>query len=103
MTRWEDYVAFSNGGVEMASMKVTINGTNKNPFIRLGLTCNPFPQLGEYSLDAGEHPVNLLASTQIVSTSQIQSILKGFTPEFVNLCCHKFAPDEVVEFTVHWR
>ena len=87
----------------MPSMKVIINGTNKSVFAGLGLTCNPFPQIGKYETDSRERRIKLLSSTQIVSTSQIQSILKGFTPEFVNLCCHKFTPDEVVELTVHWR
>ena len=38
-------------------LKVRLNGTDTNPFHRLGVTQNPFPQIASY--EHGEHCLHL--------------------------------------------
>lgn len=35
----------------MPTLKISLNGTDSNPWHKLGLTQNPFPQLARYETD----------------------------------------------------
>lgn len=71
------------------TLKVTLNGTDTNPFHAMGLTQRPFPQLGKAEYDAQERILNRLAAEPIPDVGYRRKTLTdaGFSPEFVDLCC----------------
>lgn len=83
-------------------MRITVrlNGTATNPYHRMGLTRNPFPQIGLAEYDAAERALAALAADPIPDTDHIRRVLAGFSPEFVDVCCLKYRPGEMVVFAV---
>ena len=85
-------------------LRVTLNGTDKNPWHRMGLKQNPFPQLGKAEYDAACLRLAALGGDPIPNVQHIKDWLKGyFSDEFIKLCCKNFKPGEIVRFTVHWK
>lgn len=85
--------------------KVSLNGTDENPFHKFGLKCNPFPQIGRAEFDSAERRVRILGGDPIPHDTYeeyIRTVLRGFTKEFVDLCVEKFRPGEYVEFVVEF-
>lgn len=82
---------------------VSLNGTNENPYHKWGLTQNPFPQIGKYEYDRYEEIVRSLGGDPIPDTDYIRKKLKGFHPDFIELCCNKFIKGEYVSFTVYFN
>lgn len=82
-------------------LKVTLNGTAENPWHRMGLTQNPFPQIGHAEYDAAERRLNKLGGDPIKDVQQIRDTLQGyFTDDFIELCCAQFKPGEMVHFQI---
>lgn len=87
----------------MPKLEVTLNGTDENPYHKLGLRCNPFTQLAQYGTDAGELKLNELAADPIPDVDYIRRKLMGyFKKEFIEYCCNKFKKGEMVTFVVEW-
>jgi len=85
---------------EAVTMTVTINGTDVNPWHRLGLRANPFPQTGIAELAAGERILASLDADPIRSTADIQQRLAGCSRELVDLCVSQWRPGERVSFAI---
>lgn len=83
---------------KLIEFKVVLNGTYENPYHKLGLEMNPFPQIGDSRFD--ETPIKILAATPILNAAHIRKVLKGFDKEFVTECCKRFKKGERVEFAV---
>ncbi len=81
-------------------LEVRLNGTDTNPFHQYGLKQNPFPQLGKYEYDSHCLQVQKLGAHPIPNADYIRETLKGFSQEFVELCCHMFQKGKMVKFTV---
>ena len=81
-------------------LKVTLNGTDRNPYARWGLKQNPFPQLGRAEFYQAEMTINSLAAEPIKDEADLRKRLRGFTGEFVNLCARNFKPGTTVSFYV---
>lgn len=81
-------------------LRVTINGTDENPWSKMGLRQNPFPQLGIAEYDRAEAMVASLDGDPVKSEQDIRDRLKGFTEEFVQCCIDRYQPGERVQFTV---
>jgi hypothetical protein len=81
-------------------LKVELNGTNENPYNVFGLTQNPFPQIAK--MEYMHHCLNLqkLGGEPIPNVEYIREVLKGWSEEFIELCCSRFKPGEYVEFIV---
>ena len=86
----------------MPELKVTINGTGKNPWHRFGLSKNPFPQLGKAEWVSGEMQVASLDGDPVTGPEDIRARLSGFSAEFVNLCVNNWEPGKRVRFLVTW-
>lgn len=86
----------------MARLKlvVTINGTSGNPWHKMGLTQNPFPQIPRAEFTKYMQDLARLDSEPILNVSQIKEILVGWSPEFIDICCSKFEAGERVRFEV---
>jgi hypothetical protein len=82
---------------------VRINGTNENPWHKFYLTQNPFPQIAKAEYDAHMQAINRLDGDPIKSTDDIESILKGFSREFIDECKKRYKPGERVKFDVYWK
>lgn len=84
-------------------IEVVLNGTDTNPFHRLGLSQNPFPQVAK--TEYASHLLHLakLGAEPIVDTNQIRAHLAGWSQEFVDLCCANFRKGEMVRFRVTWK
>jgi hypothetical protein len=81
-------------------LKVVINGTDVNPYEKMGLRQNPFPQIPKAELDSAMVQLNRLAAEPIKDAGQIRAILQGWTPEFIELCIRQFKPGVMVTFSV---
>jgi hypothetical protein len=88
----------------MAQVRVTLNGTDRNPFMDLwGLTQNPFPQIAKYEWLPQMEALNKLAAEPIKDVAQIESVMHGlFSDEFIQLCKQQFIPGKEVSFTVRF-
>jgi len=84
----------------MMQLRVTLNGTDRNPWHRWGLTQNPFPQLGKAEYDAHCLRLQSLGGDPIPDTDYIRKVLEGWSPEFVELCCQRFKKGAIVQFHV---
>ena len=84
-------------------LKVALNGTDKNPFHKWGLKQNPFPQIGKYEYDRQCRHLQALGGDPIPDTDYIRNHLKGWSDEFVEVCCEEFRKGEYVTFTVEWK
>lgn len=81
---------------------VELNGTNVNPWHRIGLKQNPFPQIAKAEYAGAVHRVQKLGGDPIPNTAYIRETLVGFSDEFVALCCAKYIPGKTVRFAVNW-
>ena len=79
---------------------VTLNGTDENYWHKLGLTQNPFPLIPQAELYAQSMILSKLGADPIPDTDYIRDALKGWSSEFVELCCKMFKKGEIVRFTV---
>jgi hypothetical protein len=79
---------------------VTLNGTSENPYARMGLKCNPFPQIGKAEFDAVEMRLNKLAGDPIKSTDDIRQRLQGLPSDFVEYITEQYEPGATVTFTI---
>lgn len=85
------------------SLTVRLNGTNSNPFNRLGLRANPFTELGRAEWDAYERQLQKLGADPIPpeqAEAYIRETLVGFSDEFVTACVQSYKPGEMVTFEV---
>jgi hypothetical protein len=89
----------------MAKIQFTVrlNGTNENPFHRLGLIQNPFPQVAKS--EYAPHLLHLarLGGVCIPDTDYIRRHLQGWSEEFVEGCCRRFRRGEMVEFDAYFE
>jgi hypothetical protein len=86
----------------MITLRVALNGTDENPFHHMGLTQNPFPQLGRYEYDRQCLHLAALGGEPIPDADHIRKHLAGWEPEFVELCCERFRKGVYVTFDVEW-
>jgi hypothetical protein len=89
----------------MPTIVVSLNGTDQNPFNKLGLTQNPFGQVNKSETDEAERVLNSLGADPIPTENAetyIREKLQGFSPEFVDLCVKQFRPGKIVKFKVKW-
>lgn len=84
-------------------LSVALNGTDENPFHRMGLKQNPFPQLGMQEYDSVCLHLQKLGADPIPDIDYIINHLKGWSKEFVELCCQNFKKGEMVEFEVSFQ
>lgn len=82
------------------TIKVILNGTDKNRWHRWGFKHNPFPQVGMAEFDQADMQVNSLDGDPLTGPEDIAARLKGFAPEFVQLCQQQFKRGERVAFYV---
>lgn len=81
---------------------VALNGTDENPFHKLGLNQNPFPQVADHRYIKQVVHLQALGGDPIKDEQQIRDHLKGWSDEFVELCCKNFKKGEYVRFTVEF-
>jgi hypothetical protein len=72
----------------------------------MGLTQNPFPQLGRAEYQLQEIRLAKLGANPIPegeAEQYIRGVLKGFSKEFVEYCIAKYEPGKMVKFYVTWK
>ncbi len=80
--------------------EVVLNGTDKNPFHRFGLSQNPFPQVAKYEVAPHLLHLQKLGGDPIPDEDYIRRHLEGWSPEFIEGCCQRFRKGELVKFIV---
>jgi len=86
-------------------IRVELNGTDLNPYHRLGLTQNPFPQTGKDEWKMAELQMQKLGGDPIPAdrpAEYISEVLAGFSPEFIQKCIENYRPGRIVKFEVFW-
>ena len=83
-------------------MQVTVrlNGTDTNPFERMGLRSNPFGQISKAEFAGADALLNDLHARPIKDEADLRERLVGCTQEFIDLCVNQFRPGEIARFTV---
>lgn len=81
---------------------VELNGTDANPYHRLGFSQNPFPQTAKAEYDRHCLHLQALGGDPIPDVEYIRKHLQGWDARFVNLCCDQFRKGEIVKFELHW-
>lgn len=81
-------------------LKVTLNCTDTNPWLKMGLKQNPFPQIAKAELVAAMRQLNSLSGEPLTGPIDIRSRLTGWSEEFVELCINQYRPGEIVKFIV---
>jgi hypothetical protein len=82
---------------------VELNGTDSNPYHTMGLTQNPFPQTARFGEDSFTLRLQSLGGDPIPNTDYIRRKLRGFSTEFIELCCKNFRKGEIVKFTATYH
>ena len=85
---------------KMVKLRIALNGTDQNPYHKYGLTQNPFPQIAQAEYVNPVLIIQSLGGDPIPDTDYIRKKLKGFSKEFVELCCSRFVKGAMVEFEV---
>lgn len=87
----------------MITLKVELNGTNKNPYHTYGLSQNPFPQVASKETDAACMALQALGGDPIPDVDYIRAKLNPhFSEEFVELCCNRFVKGAIIRFSVRY-
>ena len=84
-------------------LNVVLNGTDTNPWHKLGLPQNPFPQIAEYAFTVGCLQIQKLGGNPIPNEEYIRETLKGFSKEFIDLCCANYEKGKMVIFNVEFE
>lgn len=80
--------------------QVVLNGTEINPYKSWGVTQNPFPQIPKAEYTKQILHLQALGGEPIPDTDYIRNHLKGWSKEFVDLCCERFEKGKMVKFDV---
>ncbi len=89
----------------MPSLKVQLNGTDHNPWLKFGVTQNPFPQIARTETAALCIRLQALGGNPIPhdrAAEYIREKLAGFSDELIELCIQNFRPGEYTIFTVEF-
>jgi hypothetical protein len=86
--------------MDRIELNVTINGTDMNPWHRLGLRQNPFPQIGKAEYAAGERKLASLDGDPVRTADDIRERLAGFDPQFVEGVIQRWQPGHRVRFKI---
>lgn len=81
---------------------VTINGTAENPWHRLGLKANPFPQIAKVEAAGANAVLRSLDSDPIHNEAELRKRLQGCSSEFVNGCIERYTPGKRVSFAIEF-
>jgi|SRR5215510_15540392 len=83
-------------------LRVTINGTDVNPYEKLGLKQNPFSQLGKMEYDFICRKLNLLEATPMKSADELRAWLQKerCTKEFIDLCVQHYRKGQTTRFYI---
>lgn len=84
----------------MVTMTVTINGTDKNPWHKMGMNQNPFPQIGKEEYNKSEMQINSLDADPIAGPDDIRKRLEGFSEKFIEGCIKRYVPGKRVRFKI---
>jgi len=88
---------------EQITLRVTINGTDVNPYHKLGLKQNPLPQLGKAEYDYICQKLNLLEATPMKSKEELRAWLKKegcHDGQFVDLCLQHYERGKRTRFYI---
>lgn len=83
-------------------MKITvrINGTDENPWAKMNLRQNPFPQIPKAEYETANRQLNSLDGEPVRGEADIRARLQGWTEEFIQACLANYVPGERTQFTV---
>lgn len=87
-------------GGSTVTMVVTLNGTDANPWHRMGVRRNPFPQVGKAELNAAEAIIRSLDAEPIRDEADLRERLAGCSPELIEGCVKRYRPGQRTSFTI---
>ncbi len=83
------------------TITVNLNGTDENPFHKLGLSQNPFPQVATHGMTSHVVHLQALGADPIPDTDYIRKHLDGrCSQELIDLCCKNFVKGKMVTFDI---
>lgn len=83
---------------------ITLNGTDTNPWEKLGLKQNPFPAIPKAEYGIANAFIAELDSKPIERAWDLESRCKGAlcSEEFMAMCLARYQPGERVRFTIEF-
>jgi hypothetical protein len=85
---------------EKLTLRVTLNGTDANPWHRFGLKLNPFPQIARAELTGAMRQLASLDGDPIRDEADLRARLRGWSEEFIEACLANFKPGKRTRFVV---
>lgn len=83
-------------------VKIVLNGTDENPYLKLGFTQNPFPAIPKDEFAVANRIVADLEANPIKDEIDLRKRLQGCTEEFINGCILRFKKGMKVTFEIEW-
>lgn len=85
-------------------VQVILNCTDNNPYLRMGLTANPFPVIADASpkYQAANRILSDLKANPIKDENDLRARLKGCKEGFISLCVSKYEKGKMVKFWISW-
>jgi hypothetical protein len=81
-------------------IRVRLNGTDSNPYHKMGLTRNPFPVIPKAEFSAANDLLARLDAEPIESSTHLLELLRETTSEFQEVCLKYFQLGKHVSFLV---
>jgi hypothetical protein len=83
---------------------VTLNGTDENPFLRYGMSRNPFPAIPKVELSDANELLADLAARPIRDLADLRERMIGrASQEFIELCTERFRKGRTISFVVSFE
>ena len=85
-------------------VRVRLNGTDTNPYERLGLQANPFPAIPKAEYGYANSVLREMDAQPFPTWEAMEAFLRRHqtTEEFIAVCKKEYRPGERVEFVVEW-
>lgn len=83
---------------------IALNGTDTNPYERIGFKSNPFPAIpkAEYDSNGTNNLIRDLEANPIKDKADLRSRLYRCSEEFIEGCLERFKPGYMVRFTIEF-
>ena len=83
--------------------QVSLNGTDVNPFEKMGLKANPFPAIPKAEFGAENDVLRNLGAIPIKDTDDLRLRLQGWSNEFIEGCVDRFVPGKIIKFIAEFK
>jgi hypothetical protein len=82
------------------TVTIRLNGTDTNPWHKMGLKQNPFPQMAKAEYAGADMLIASLDGEPIKDEDDLRKRLTGCSQQFIDLCVQNFKKGERTSFEI---